>query len=140
MAITKLQNYCMRYDILKSAMKDDVYTLLEQYDVLENAWDIVENEKYEVLTKESIKVFCETTLAVIKDNMMLRQKVQIDLETIQLIQQRIKKMATQYIGLIDALGLMDDINITNDTLKTLKDTETVTKLKEAVLKIYEELA
>lgn len=140
MAITKLQNYCMRYDILKSAMKDDVYTLLEQYDVLESAWDIVENEKYEVLTKESIKVFCETTLAVIKDNMMLRQKVQVDLETIQLIQQRIKKMATQYIGLIDALGLMNDITITNDTLETLKDTETVTKLKEAVLKIYEELA
>lgn len=140
MAITKLQNYCMRYDILKSAMKDDVYTLLEQYDVLESAWDIVENEKYEVLTKESIKVFCETTLAVIKDNMMLRQKVQVDLETIQLIQQRIKKMATQYIGLIDALGLMNDITITNDTLETLKDTETVTKLKQAVLKIYEELA
>lgn len=136
--LQKLENYCMRFDALKSSMEDDIRELMEQCLILSDAYDIVENEAYKVLSPEDIKEYMWATIGALDEHRILKRKVKVRMDTLLLINSRIKKMAKPY-GLEDLLGTTLNDYFLNETVKTLSDEETDRELRLKVTKIIEEL-
>ena len=132
MSLQKLENYCMRFDTLRSSMEDDLKELMEQCLTLSNTYDIIEDETYKVLPPEDIREYMWATIGALDKHRILKQKVRIRMDTLLLINSRIKKMAKPY-GLEDLLVNLesllikfckeDDMNL--DTTRTNEQIETV---------------
>ena len=138
MSLKKLENYCMRFDTLKATMEDDIRELMEQCLILSDAYDIVENEAYKVLSPEDIKEYMWATIGALDEHRILKRQVKVRMDTLLLINDRIKKMAKPY-GLEDLLGTTLNDYFLNETIKTLSDEETDRELRFKVTKIIEEL-
>lgn len=138
MSLHKLENYCMRFDALKSSMEDDLKELMEQCLTLAETYDIIEDELYKVLPLEDIREYMWATIGALDKHRILKQKVKVRMDTLLLINSRIKKMAKPY-GLEDLLGTTLNDYFLNETIKTLSDEETDRELRLKVTKIIEEL-
>lgn len=138
MSLKKLENYCMRFDTLKATMEDDLRELMEQCLTLSDAYDIIEDETYKVLSPEDIKEYMWATIGALDEHRILKRQVKVRMDTLLLINDRIKKMAKPY-GLEDLLGTTLNDYFLNETIKTLSDEETDRELRFKVTKIIEEL-
>ena len=134
----KLENYCMRFDALRGSMEDDLRALMEQCLALADAYDIVEMGAYKVLSPENIKEYMWATIGALDEHRILKRKVKARMDTLLLINNRIKKMAKPY-GLEDLLGTTLNDYFLNETIKTLSDEETDREFRLKVTKIIEEL-
>mgnify|MGYP006368091329 CR=1 FL=1 len=134
----KLENYCMRFDSLKSSMEDDVRELMEQCLTLSDAYDIIEDETYKFLSQDDIREYMWAIIGALDKHRILKQKVKVRMDTLLLINSRIKKMAKPY-GLEDLLGATLNDYLLHETVKTLSDEETDKELRFKVTKIIEEL-
>ena len=137
MSLKKLENYCMRFDTLKATMEDDLRELMEQCLTLSDAYDIIEDETYKVLSPEDIKEYMWATIGALDEHRILKRQVKVRMDTLLLINDRIKKMAKPY-GLEDLLGTTLNDYFLNETIKTLSDEETDRELRFKVTKIIEE--
>lgn len=138
MSLKKLENYCMRFDALRSSMEDDLRELMEQCLTLADTYDIIEDGTYKVLSQEDIREYMWATIGALDKHRILKQKVKVRMDTLLLINSRIKKMAKPY-GLEDLLGTTLNDYFLNETIKTLSDEETDRELRLKVTKIIEEL-
>lgn len=138
MSLKKLENYCMRFDALRSSMEDDLRELMEQCLTLADTYDIIEDGTYKVLPPEDIREYMWATIGALDKHRILKQKVKVRMDTLLLINSRIKKMAKPY-GLEDLLGTTLNDYFLNETIKTLSDEETDRELRLKVTKIIEEL-
>ena len=138
MSLQKLENYCMRFDALRSSMEDDIKELMEQCLTLSDAYDIIEDGTYKVLSPEDIREYMWATIGALDKHRILKQNVKVIMDTLLLINSRIKKMAKPY-GLEDLLGTTLNDYFLNETIKTLSDEETDRELRFKVTKIIEEL-
>lgn len=138
MSLKKLENYCMRFDALRSSMEDDLKELMEQCLTLADTYDIIEDGTYKVLPPEDIREYMWATIGALDKHRILKQKVRVRMDTLLLINSRIKKMAKPY-GLEDLLGTTLNDYFLNETIKTLSDEETDRELRLKVTKIIEEL-
>ena len=136
--LQKLENYCMRFDALRSSMENDIKELMEQCVALSDAYDIIEDETYKVLTPEDIREYMWAVIGALDKHRILKQNVKVRMDTLLLINSRIKKMAKPY-GLEDLLGTTLNDYFLNETIKTLSDEETDRELRLKVTKIIEEL-
>ena len=134
----KLENYCMRFDSLKGSMEDDIRELMEQCLALSDTYDIIEDETYKVLSQEDIREYMWAIIGALDKHRILKQKVKVRMDTLLLINSRIKKMAKPY-GLEDLLGTTLNDYLLHETIKTLSDEETDKELRFKVTKIIEEL-
>ena len=134
----KLENYCMRFDTLKNSMEDDLRELMEQCLTLSDTYDIIEDETYKVLSPEDIREYMWAVIGALDKHRILKRKVKVRMDTLLLINDRIKKMAKPY-GLEDLLGTTLNDYFLNETIKTLSDEETDRELRLKVTKIIEEL-
>lgn len=134
----KLENYCYRFDALRSSMENDLKELMEQCLTLSDTYDIIENGTYKVLSQEDIREYMWATIGALDKHRILKQKVKVRMDTLLLINSRIKKMAKPY-GLEDLLGTTLNDYFLNETIKTLSDEETDRELRLKVTKIIEEL-
>lgn len=134
----KLENYCMRFDSLKGSMEDDVRELMEQCLTLSDAYDIIEDGTYKVLSQEDIREYMWAIIGALDKHRILKQKVKVRMDTLLLINDRIKKMAKPY-GLEDLLGATLNDYLLHETVKSLSDEETDKELRFKVTKIIEEL-
>ena len=138
MSLKKLENYCYRFDALRSSMEDDIRELMEQCVTLADTYDIIEDGTYKVLPPEDIREYMWATIGALDKHRILKQKVKVRMDTLLLINSRIKKMAKPY-GLEDLLGTTLNDYFLNETIKTLSDEETDRELRLKVTKIIEEL-
>ena len=138
MSLKKLENYCMRFDTLKNSMEDDVRELMEQCLTLSDAYDIIEDGTYKFLSQDDIREYMWAIIGALDKHRILKQKVKVRMDTLLLINSRIKKMAKPY-GLEDLLGTTLNDYFLNETVKTLSDEETDRELRLKVTKIIEEL-
>ena len=138
MSLKKLENYCYRFDALRSSMEDDLRELMEQCLTLSDTYDIIEDETYKVLSPEDIREYMWATIGALDKHRILKRKVKVRMDTLLLINDRIKKMAKPY-GLEDLLGTTLNDYFLNETIKTLSDEETDKELRLKVTKIIEEL-
>lgn len=138
MSLQKLENYCMRFDALRSSMEDDIKELMEQCLTLSDAYDIIEDGTYKVLSPEDIREYMWAVIGALDKHRILKQNVKVRMDTLLLINSRIKKMAKPY-GLEDLLGTTLNDYFLNETIKTLSDEETDRELRFKVTKIIEEL-
>ena len=138
MSLKKLENYCMRFDALRSSMENDLRELMEQCLTLADTYDIIEDGTYKVLPPEDIREYMWATIGALDKHRILKQKVKVRMDTLLLINSRIKKMAKPY-GLEDLLGTTLNDYFLNETIKTLSDEETDRELRFKVTKIIEEL-
>ena len=138
MSLKKLENYCMRFDALRSSMENDIKELMEQCLTLADTYDIIEDGTYKVLPPEDIREYMWATIGALDKHRILKQKVKVRMDTLLLINSRIKKMAKPY-GLEDLLGTTLNDYFLNETIKTLSDEETDRELRLKVTKIIEEL-
>lgn len=138
MSLKKLENYCYRFDTLKATMEDDIKELMEQCVTLAETYDIIEDETYKVLSLEDIREYMWATIGALDKHRILKQKVKVRMDTLLLINSRIKKMAKPY-GLEDLLGTTLNDYLLHETIKTLSDEETDKELRFKVTKIIEEL-
>lgn len=138
MSLQKLENYCYRFDTLKATMEDDLRELMEQCLTLADTYDIIEDGTYKVLPPEDIREYMWATIGALDKHRILKQKVKVRMDTLLLINSRIKKMAKPY-GLEDLLGTTLNDYFLNETIKTLSDEETDRELRLKVTKIIEEL-
>lgn len=138
MSLKKLENYCYRFDTLKATMEDDLKELMEQCLTLAETYDIIEDELYKVLPPDDIREYMWATIGALDKHRILKQKVKVRMDTLLLINSRIKKMAKPY-GLEDLLGTTLNDYFLNETIKTLSDEETDRELRLKVTKIIEEL-
>ena len=134
----KLENYCMRFDALKSSMEDDIRELMEQCLTLSETYNVIENETYKVLPPDIIREYMWAAIGALDEHRILKRKVKVRMDTLLLINSRIKKMAKPY-GLEDLLGTTLNDYFLNETIKTLSDEETDRELRLKVTKIIEEL-
>ena len=133
----KLENYCMRFDALKSSMEDDIRELMEQCLTLSETYNVIENETYKVLPPDIIREYMWAAIGALDEHRILKRKVKVRMDTLLLINSRIKKMAKPY-GLEDLLGTTLNDYFLNETIKTLSDEETDRELRFKVTKIIEE--
>lgn len=138
MSLKKLENYCYRFDTLKATMEDDIRELMEQCVTLAETYDIIEDGAYKVLSQEDIREYMWATIGALDKHRILKQKVKVRMDTLLLINSRIKKMAKPY-GLEDLLGATLNDYLLHETIKTLSDEETDKELRFKVTKIIEEL-
>ena len=138
MSLKKLENYCYRFDALRSSMENDLKELMEQCLTLADTYDIIEDGTYKVLPPEDIREYMWATIGALDKHRILKQKVKVRMDTLLLINSRIKKMAKPY-GLEDLLGTTLNDYFLNETIKTLSDEETDRELRLKVTKIIEEL-
>lgn len=138
MSLKKLENYCYRFDTLKATMEDDIRELMEQCVTLAETYDIIEDGTYKVLSQEDIREYMWATIGALDKHRILKQKVKVRMDTLLLINSRIKKMAKPY-GLEDLLGTTLNDYLLHETIKTLSDEETDKELRFKVTKIIEEL-
>lgn len=138
MSLQKLENYCYRFDTLRSSMENDIKELMEQCLTLADTYDIIEDGTYKVLPPEDIREYMWATIGALDKHRILKQKVKVRMDTLLLINSRIKKMAKPY-GLEDLLGTTLNDYFLNETIKTLSDEETDRELRLKVTKIIEEL-
>ena len=138
MSLKKLEIYCMRFDHLRNSMNDEIMTLMHQCEKLSNAFDIVEREKYKTYTTEKQKHFCDLTLARLKDFECLATKVKVEIDTLILINNRIKTMADKF-GLAEILRVELNDYFLNCISETLKVEEKNQEFKEKLLQIQKEL-
>ena len=136
--LQKLENYCYRFDTLKATMEDDLKELMEQCVALSDTYDMIENGTYKVLPPEIMKEFMWVIISALDEHRILKRKVKVRMDTLLLINSRIKKMAKPY-GLEDLLGTTLNDYFLNETIKTLSDEETDRELRLKVTKIIEEL-
>ena len=134
----KLENYCMRFDALKSSMEDDIRELMEQCLTLSETYNVIENETYKVLPPDIIREYMWAAIGALDEHRILKRKVKVRMDTLLLINSRIKKMAKPY-GLEDLLGTTLNDYFLNETIKTLSDEETDKELRLKVTKIIEEM-
>lgn len=123
MSLKKLENYCYRFDTLRSSMENDLKELMEQCLTLADTYDIIEDGTYKVLSPEDIREYMWATIGALDKHRILKQKVRVRMDTLLLINSRIKKMAKPY-GLEDLLGTTLNDYFLNETIKTLSDEET----------------
>ena len=138
MSLKKLENYCYRFDALRSSMENDLKELMEQCLTLADTYDIIEDGTYKVLSPEDIREYMWATIGALDKHRILKQKVKVRMDTLLLINSRIKKMAKPY-GLEDLLGTTLNDYFLNETIKTLSDEETDRELRLKVTKIIEEM-
>ena len=138
MSLKKLENYCYRFDTLKATMEDDLRELMEQCLTLAETYDIIEDELYKVLSPEDVREYMWATIGALDKHRILKQKVRVRMDTLLLINSRIKKMAKPY-GLEELLGTTLNDYFLNETIKTLSDEETDRELRKRVTEIIEEL-
>ena len=138
MSLKKLENYCYRFDALRSSMENDLKELMEQCLTLADTYDIIEDGTYKVLSPEDIREYMWATIGALDKHRILKQKVRVRMDTLLLINSRIKKMAKPY-GLEDLLGTTLNDYFLNETIKTLSDEETDRELRLKVTKIIEEM-
>lgn len=138
MSLQKLENYCYRFDALRSSMENDLKELMEQCLTLADTYDIIEDGTYKVLSPEDIREYMWATIGALDKHRILKQKVKVRMDTLLLINSRIKKMAKPY-GLEELLGTTLNDYFLNETIKTLSDEETDRELRLKVTKIIEEL-
>ena len=138
MSLKKLENYCMRFDALRSSMENDLKELMEQCLTLADTYDIIEDGTYKVLPPEDIREYMWATIGALDKHRILKQKVRVRMDTLLLINSRIKKMAKPY-GLEDLLGTTLNDYFLNETIKTLSDEETDRELRKRVTEIIESL-
>ena len=138
MSLKKLENYCYRFDTLRSSMENDLKELMEQCLTLAETYDIIEDGAYKVLSPEDIREYMWATIGALDKHRILKQKVKVRMDTLLLINSRIKKMAKPY-GLEDLLGTTLNDYFLNETIKTLSDEETDRELRLKVTKIIEEM-
>lgn len=138
MSLKKLENYCYRFDTLRSSMENDLKELMEQCLTLADTYDIIEDGTYKVLSPEDIREYMWATIGALDKHRILKQKVRVRMDTLLLINSRIKKMAKPY-GLEDLLGTTLNDYFLNETIKTLSDEETDRELRLKVTKIIEEM-
>ena len=138
MSLKKLENYCYRFDALRSSMENDLKELMEQCLTLADTYDIIEDGTYKVLPPEDIREYMWATIGALDKHRILKQKVRVRMDTLLLINSRIKKMAKPY-GLEDLLGTTLNDYFLNETIKTLSDEETDRELRFKVTKIIEEM-
>ena len=138
MSLKKLENYCMRFDALKSSMESDIKELMEQCLTLSDTYNVIENETYKVLPPEDIREYMWATIGALDEHRILKRKVKVRMDTLLLINSRIKKMAKPY-GLEDLLGTTLNDYFLNETIKTLSDEETDRELRKRVTEIIESL-
>ena len=138
MSLKKLENYCYRFDALRSSMENDLKELMEQCLTLADTYDIIEDGTYKVLPPEDIREYMWATIGALDKHRILKQKVKVRMDTLLLINSRIKKMAKPY-GLEDLLGTTLNDYFLNETIKTLSDEETDRELRFKVTKIIEEM-
>ena len=138
MSLQKLENYCYRFDALRSSMENDLKELMEQCLTLADTYDIIEDGTYKVLSPEDIREYMWATIGALDKHRILKQKVKVRMDTLLLINSRIKKMAKPY-GLEDLLGTTLNDYFLNETIKTLSDEETDRELRLKVTKIIESL-
>ena len=138
MSLKKLENYCMRFDTLKNSMEDDVRELMEQCLTLSDAYDIIEDGTYKFLSQDDIREYMWAIIGALDKHRILKQKVKVRMDTLLLINDRIKKMAKPY-GLEDLLGATLNDYLLHETVKSLSDEETDKELRFKVTKIIEEL-
>ena len=138
MSLKKLENYCYRFDALRSSMENDLKELMEQCLTLADTYDIIEDGTYKVLSPEDIREYMWATIGALDKHRILKQQVKVRMDTLLLINSRIKKMAKPY-GLEDLLGTTLNDYFLNETIKTLSDEETDRELRFKVTKIIEEL-
>ena len=138
MSLQKLENYCYRFDTLRSSMENDLKELMEQCLTLADTYDIIENGTYKVLSPEDIREYMWATIGALDKHRILKQKVKVRMDTLLLINSRIKKMAKPY-GLEDLLGTTLNDYFLNETIKTLSDEETDRELRKRVTEIIESL-
>lgn len=139
MSLQKLENYCMRFDHLRNSMNDEIMTLMHQCEKLSNAFEIVESGKYKMYETEKQKHFCDLTLARLKDFECLATKVKVGIDTLILINNRIKTMADKF-GLAEILQVELNDYFLNCISETLKVEEQNQEFKEKLLQIQKELA
>lgn len=138
MSLQKLENYCYRFDALRSSMENDLKELMEQCLTLADTYDIIEDGTYKVLSPEDIREYMWATIGALDKHRILKQKVKVRMDTLLLINSRIKKMAKPY-GLEDLLGTTLNDYFLNETIKTLSDEETDRELRKRVTEIIESL-
>lgn len=138
MSLKKLENYCYRFDTLRSSMENDLKELMEQCLTLADTYDIIEDGTYKVLSPEDIREYMWATIGALDKHRILKQKVKVRMDTLLLINSRIKKMAKPY-GLEDLLGTTLNDYFLNETIKTLSDEETDRELRKRVTEIIESL-
>ena len=138
MSLKKLENYCYRFDALRSSMENDLKELMEQCLTLADTYDIIEDGTYKVLSPEDIREYMWATIGALDKHRILKQKVKVRMDTLLLINSRIKKMAKPY-GLEDLLGTTLNDYFLNETIKTLSDEETDRELRKRVTEIIESL-
>lgn len=136
MSLKKLENYCMRFDSLKGSMEDDIRELMEQCVTLAETYDIIEDGTYKVLSQEDIREYMWAIIGALDKHRILKQKVKVRMDTLLLINSRIKKMAKPY-GLEDLLGATLNDYLLHETVKSLSDEETDKELRFKVTKIIE---
>lgn len=138
MSLQKLENYCMRFDVLRSSMENDLKELMEQCLALADTYDIIEDGTYKVLSPEDIREYMWAVIGALDKHRILKQNVKVRMDTLLLINSRIKKMAKPY-GLEELLGTTLNDYFLNETIKTLSDEETDRELRLKVTKIIEEM-
>lgn len=138
MSLKKLENYCYRFDTLKATMEDDIRELMEQCLTLSETYNVIENETYKVLPPDIIREYMWAAIGALDEHRILKRKVKVRMDTLLLINSRIKKMAKPY-GLEDLLGTTLNDYFLNETIKTLSDEETDRELRKRVTEIIESL-
>lgn len=139
MSLKKLEMYCMRFDILRESMEDDMKKLIEQYGILAETYDVIEEKSYKVMSPEDIQEYMWAVIGALDKHRILKQKIKVRMDTLILINNRIKKMAKIY-GLEDLLGVTLNDYFLNETLKAVSSEEADKELRFKVTKIIEELA
>lgn len=134
----KLENYCYRFDTLKTTLVNDLRELMEQCQALSDTHDFIEDETYKTLPPEIVREFMWTIISALDEHRIFKRNVKVKLDTLLLINNRIKKMAKIY-GLNDLLETTLNDYFLNETIKALSDEEIDRDLRKRVSKIIEEL-
>jgi hypothetical protein len=137
--LQKLENYCYRFDTLKTTVVNDLRELMEQYQVLSDAYEFIEDETYKNLSPEIVREYMWTIIGTLDEHRIFKQNIKVKLDTLILINNGIKKMVKIY-GL-KTYGLDDSLEdyFLNETIKVLSDKEADRDLRKRVSKIIEEL-
>ena len=99
-------------------MTEEVKELMGYCKTLSDAYNILEFEFTKTHLTDEQKEFCWEVISTLDKYRLLKQKVKIGMDTLILINDRIKKMAKPY-GLEDLLGVTLNDYFLNETTKNV---------------------
>lgn len=136
--LQKLENYYYRYNTLKTTLVDDLRELMQQCHALSDAHDFIEDETYKTFPPRLVKECMWSIIGTLDEHIIFKQNVKVKLDTLLLINSRIKKIAKIY-GLNDLLETTLDNDFLNKMIKALSDEEIDRELRLKVTKVIEEM-